>query len=278
MGVKVYKPTSAGRRFQVGATFEELTRAKPEKSLLKPLSKSGGRNAMGRITCRHRGGGHKRRYRLIDFKRDKQNIPANVASIEYDPNRAARIALLHYRDGEKRYILAPLELNPGDTVISGEQVDINPGNAMPLKNIPVGTIIHNVELKPKKGAQMIRSAGAYGQLMAKEGKYALIKLPSNEVRMVLLTCYATVGQISNPDHFNISLGKAGKTRWQGKKSKVRGVAMNPVDHPLGGGEGKSSGGRHPVTPWGVPTKGFKTRDKNKPSNKYIVRRGAKGKR
>ena len=278
MGVKIYKPTSAGRRFQVGATFEELTRAKPEKSLLKPLSKSGGRNAMGRITCRHRGGGHKRRYRLIDFKRDKQNIPANVASIEYDPNRAARIALLHYRDGEKRYILAPLGLNPGDTVISGEQVDINPGNAMPLKNIPVGTIIHNVELKPKKGAQMIRSAGAYGQLVAKEGKYALIKLPSNEVRMVLLTCYATVGQISNPDHFNISLGKAGKTRWQGKKSKVRGVAMNPVDHPLGGGEGKSSGGRHPVTPWGVPTKGFKTRDKNKPSNKYIVRRGAKGKR
>jgi large subunit ribosomal protein L2 len=278
MGVKVYKPTSAGRRFQVGATFEELTRAKPEKSLLTPLSKSGGRNAMGRITCRHRGGGHKRRYRLIDFKRDKQNIPANVASIEYDPNRAARIALLHYRDGEKRYILAPLALNPGDTVISGEQVDINPGNAMPLKNIPVGTIIHNVELKPKKGAQMIRSAGAYGQLVAKEGKYALIKLPSNEVRMVLLACYATVGQISNPDHFNISLGKAGKTRWQGKKPKVRGVAMNPVDHPLGGGEGKSSGGRHPVTPWGVPTKGFKTRDKNKPSNKYIVRRGAKGKR
>ena len=278
MGVKVYKPTSAGRRFQVGADFEELTRAKPEKSLLKPLSKSGGRNAMGRITCRHRGGGHKRRYRLIDFKRDKQNIPANVASVEYDPNRAARIALLHYRDGEKRYILAPLGLNPGDTVISGEQVDINPGNAMPLKNIPVGTIIHNVELKPKKGAQMIRSAGAYGQLVAKEGKYALIKLPSNEVRMVLLMCYATVGQISNPDHFNISLGKAGKTRWQGKKSKVRGVAMNPVDHPLGGGEGKSSGGRHPVTPWGVPTKGFKTRDKNKPSNKYIVRRGAKGKR
>lgn len=278
MGVKVYKPTSAGRRFQVGATFEDLTRAKPEKSLLKPLSKSGGRNAMGRITCRHRGGGHKRRYRLIDFKRDKQNISANVASIEYDPNRAARIALLHYRDGEKRYILAPLELKPGDTVISGEQVDINPGNAMPLKNIPAGTIIHNVELKPKKGAQMIRSAGAYGQLVAKEGKYALIKLPSNEVRMVLLTCYATVGQISNPDHFNISLGKAGKTRWQGKKPKVRGVAMNPVDHPLGGGEGKSSGGRHPVTPWGVPTKGFKTRDKNKPSNKYIVRRGTKGKR
>ena len=278
MGVKAYKPTSAGRRFQVGATFEELTRPRPEKSLLRPLAKSGGRNSMGRITSRHRGGGHKRRYRLIDFKRDKHNIPAKVASIEYDPNRAAHIALLHYRDGEKRYILAPLELSPGDTVLSGEQIDINPGNALPLKNIPVGTIIHNVELKPKKGAQMIRSAGAYGQLVAKEGKYAQIKLPSNEVRMVLLTCYATIGQVSNPDHENISLGKAGKTRWLGKKPKVRGVAMNPVDHPLGGGEGKSSGGRHPVTPWGVPTKGFKTRDKNKPSNKYIIRRGGKGRR
>ena len=233
---------------------------------------------MGRITSRHRGGGHKRRYRLIDFKRDKHNIPAKVASIEYDPNRAAHIALLHYRDGEKRYILAPQQLSPGDTVLSGAQIDINPGNALPLKNIPVGTIIHNVELKPKKGAQMIRSAGAYGQLVAKEGKYAQIKLPSNEVRMVLLTCYATIGQVSNPDHENISLGKAGKTRWLGKKPKVRGVAMNPVDHPLGGGEGKSSGGRHPVTPWGVPTKGFKTRDKNKPSNKYIVRKGGKGRR
>jgi large subunit ribosomal protein L2 len=278
MSVKAYKPTSAGRRFQVGSTFEELTRSKPEKSLLRPLAKSGGRNSMGRVTSRHRGGGHKRRYRLIDFKRDKHAIPAKVASIEYDPNRAARIALLHYRDGEKRYILAPLELSLGDTVVSGEQVDIKPGNALPLRNIPVGTIIYNVELKPKKGAQMIRSAGAYGQLVAKEGKYAQIKLPSNEVRMVLLECYATVGQASNPDHENISLGKAGKTRWQGKRPKVRGVAMNPVDHPLGGGEGKSSGGRHPVTPWGVPTKGFKTRDKNKPSNKYIVRRGGRGKR
>ena len=274
MGVKAYKPTSAGRRFQVGPTFEELTRANPEKSLLRPLSKSGGRNSMGRITSRHRGGGHKRRYRLIDFKRDKHNIPAKVASIEYDPNRAAHIALLHYRDGEKRYILAPQQLSPGDTVLSGAQIDINPGNALPLKNIPVGTINHNVELKPKKGAQMIRSAGSFGQLVAKEGKYAQIKLPSNEVRMVLLECAATVGQISNPDHFNISLGKAGKTRWRGKKSKVRGVAMNPVDHPLGGGEGKSSGGRHPCTPWGKPTKGYRTR-KNKSTDKFIVRRRRK---
>jgi len=278
MGVKIHKPTSAGRRFQVTETFDDLTRSKPEKSLLRPLSKTGGRNSNGRITSRHRGGGHKRRYRLIDFKRDKYDIPAKVASIEYDPNRAARIALLHYRDGVKRYILAPLELRPGNTVISGEQVDIIPGNALPLRNIPVGTLIHNVELKPKKGAQMIRSAGSYGQLMAKEGKYAQIKLPSNEVRIVLLDCYATVGQVSNPDHENISFGKAGKTRWLGKRPKVRGVAMNPVDHPLGGGEGKSSGGRHPVTPWGVPTKGFKTRDKSKPSNRYIIRRGSKGKR
>jgi len=278
MGVKAYKPTSAGRRFRVGATFEELTRLKPAKSLILPLPKSGGRNSMGRITIRHRGGGHKRRYRLIDFKRDKHDVPAKVASIEYDPNRSARIALLYYRDGEKRYILAPLEMNPGDTIISGEDVDIKPGNALPLKSIPVGTVIHNVELKPKKGAQLIRSAGAYGQLVAKEGNYAQIKLPSNEVRMVLLDCYATVGQVSNLDHENTSLGKAGKARWLGKRPKVRGVAMNPVDHPLGGGEGKTSGGRHPVTPWGVPTKGFKTRDKNKPSNKYIIRRGSKGKR
>lgn len=275
MGIKVYKPTSAGRRFQVGSTFEELTRSKPEKSQLRPLSKSGGRNFTGRITCRHRGGGHKRRYRLIDFRRDKSNIPAKVASIEYDPNRSARIALLHYNDGEKRYILAPHNLNLGDTVISGEQADIRPGNALPLRNIPLGTLLHNVELKPKKGAQLIRSAGTYGQLMAKEGNYAQIKFPSNEVRMVLLDCQATVGQVSNLEHENISLGKAGKTRWLGRRPKVRGVAMNPVDHPLGGGEGKSSGGRHPVTPWGVPTKGFKTRNKNNPSNKHIIRRGGK---
>jgi large subunit ribosomal protein L2 len=275
MANKLYKPTSPGRRFQVGSTFEEVTRSKPEKSLLRPLSKTGGRNANGRITCRHRGGGHKRQFRLIDFKRDKNAIPATVASIEYDPNRSARIALLHYRDGAKSYILAPLGLGLGDVVLSGEQAEIKPGNALPLRNIPVGTVIHNVELKPKKGAQLIRSAGASGQLMAKEGKYAQIKCPSNEVRMVLLDCYATIGQVSNIDHENRSLGKAGKNRWLGRRPKVRGVAMNPVDHPLGGGEGKSSGGRHPVTPWGVPTKGFKTRDKNKPSNKYIVRRGGK---
>ncbi len=275
MGNKLFKPTSPGRRFQVGATFEELTRSEPEKSLLRPLSKTGGRNARGRITCRHRGGGHKRRFRLIDFKRDKYTIPATVASIEYDPNRSARIALLHYHDGEKRYILAPLELGVGDVVTSGEKVEIKPGNALPLRNIPVGTVIHNVELKPKKGAQLIRSAGAFGQLMAKEGKYAQVKFPSNEVRMVLLDCYATIGQVSNIDHENRTLGKAGKTRWLGRRPKVRGVAMNPVDHPLGGGEGRSSGGRHPVTPWGVPTRGYKTRDKNKPSSKYIVRRGGK---
>ena len=275
MGNKLFKPTSPGRRFQVGATFEELTRSEPEKSLLRPLSKTGGRNARGRVTCRHRGGGHKRRFRLIDFKRDKYTIPATVASIEYDPNRSARIALLHYHDGEKRYILAPLELGVGDVVSSGEKVEIKPGNALPLRNIPVGTVIHNVELKPKKGAQLIRSAGAFGQLMAKEGKYAQVKFPSNEVRMVLLDCYATIGQVSNIDHENRTLGKAGKTRWLGRRPKVRGVAMNPVDHPLGGGEGRSSGGRHPVTPWGVPTRGYKTRDKNKPSSKYIVRRGGK---
>ena len=275
MGNKLFKPTSPGRRFQVGATFEELTRSEPEKSLLRPLTKTGGRNSRGRVTCRHRGGGHKRRFRLIDFKRDKYTIPATVASIEYDPNRSARIALLHYHDGEKRYILAPLELGVGDVVSSGDNVEIKPGNALPLRNIPVGTGIHNVELKPKKGAQLIRSAGSFGQLMAKEGKYAQVKFPSNEVRMVLLDCYATIGQVSNIDHENRTLGKAGKTRWLGRRPKVRGVAMNPVDHPLGGGEGRSSGGRHPVTPWGVPTRGYKTRDKNKPSSKYIVRRGGK---
>jgi len=272
MAVKTYKPTSPGRRFHVGATFEELTRSGPEKRLIRPLTKSGGRNFMGRITCRHRGGGHKRLYRIIDFKRDKYNIPAKVAGIEYDPNRSARIALLNYLDGEKRYILAPSELKMGDTVLSGEQVDIKPGNALPLRNIPLGALIHNVELKPRKGAQLIRSAGGYGQLLAKEGSYAQIRLPSNEVRMVHLECYATIGQVSNLDHENIARGKAGRTRWLGRRPKVRGVAMNPVDHPLGGGEGKTSGGRHPVTPWGVPTRGFKTRDRKKPSSKYIIRK------
>ncbi len=271
MGIKKFKPTSPGRRFQSVLTFEEITRVKPEKSLLKPLPRTGGRNCYGRITSRHIGGRHKRRYRVIDFRRDKINIPAKVASIEYDPNRSANIALLNYADGEKRYIIAPLKLQVGDTVISGEDADIKPGNTLPLRSIPLGTFIHNVELKPGKGAQIIRSAGTFGQLVAKEGKYAQIKLPSNEVRLILKECFATIGQIGNIDYENFSIGKAGRKRWMGRRPKVRGVAMNPVDHPLGGGEGKSSGGRHPVTPWGVPTKGYKTR-KNKSSDKYILSR------
>jgi large subunit ribosomal protein L2 len=266
------KPTSPGRRFQTAADFAEITRSKPEKSLVKTLKKTGGRNSYGRITIRHRGGGHKRRYRLIDFKRDKVEVPAKVAAIEYDPNRTVRIALLHYQDGEKRYILAPLELRVGDVVISSPEADIKPGNSLPLQNIPAGTHVHNVELKPGKGGQLARSAGAYAQLMAKEGKYAHLKLPSGEVRMVFLKCRATIGQLSNVEQGKISLGKAGRRRWQGRRPHVRGVAMNPVDHPMGGGEGKSSGGRHPVTPWGVPTKGFKTRKKVKESNRFIIKR------
>ncbi len=271
MGIKQYKPTSPGRRFQSVSTFEEITKRKPERSLIRPLKRKGGRNTNGRITVRHRGGGAKRQYRVIDFKRDKHGVPAKVSSIEYDPNRSARIALLHYLDGEKRYILAPLGMKVGDKVESGEQVDIRPGNALPLNNIPLGTLIHNIELKIGKGGQLVRSAGGYAQLMAKEGNYAQIRLPSGEVRMVHLRCYATVGQIGNVDHENISLGKAGRSRYLGRRPHVRGVAMNPVDHPLGGGEGKSSGGRHPVTPWGVPTKGYRTR-KNKATDKYIMRR------
>jgi len=271
MGMKAYKPTSPGRRFQTTLDFSELTPKRPEKSLLLPLKKSGGRNMYGRITSRYIGGGHKRLYRIIDFRRDKLDIPARVASIEYDPNRSANIALLNYADGERRYILAPLDLRVGDTVMSGERVDIKPGNALPLKNIPLGTLIHNVEMKPGKGGQLIRSAGSSGQLMAKEGKYAHIKMPSGEVRLVALNCYATIGQVGNLDHENISLGKAGRSRWLGRNPRVRGVAMNPVDHPLGGGEGKTSGGRHPVTPWGVPTKGYKTR-RNKATDKYIIKR------
>ena len=271
MGIKNYKPTSPGRRFQTVSDFSEISRPRPEKSLLHPLQKSGGRNAYGRITSRYIGGGHKRRYRLIDFKREKIDIPARVASVEYDPNRSARIALLHYADGEKRYIVAPLSLKVGETVVCGERADIKPGNALPLKNIPLGTLIHNVELKRGKGAQIIRSAGSSGQLMAKEGKYAHIKLPSGEVRLVHVDCYATVGQVGNLEHENISLGKAGRSRWLGRNPRVRGVAMNPVDHPLGGGEGKSSGGRHPVTPWGVPTRGYKTR-RNKATGKFIIKR------
>jgi large subunit ribosomal protein L2 len=270
MAIKTVKPTSPGRRFQSYPTFEEITRSKPEKSLLRPHKKSGGRNSYGRITVRHRGGGHKRRYRIIDFKREKTDIPARVASIEYDPNRSARIALLHYVDGEKRYILSPLGMQVGDTIISSESADIKPGNALPLQRIPLGTIIHNVEMKVGKGGQLARSAGTGIQLMAKEGRYALLKLPSGELRRVLLECKATIGQVGNIDHENVSLGKAGRKRWLGRRSKVRGVAMNPVDHPHGGGEGKSSGGRHPVSPWGMPTKGYRTR-RPKPSDKFIVK-------
>jgi large subunit ribosomal protein L2 len=271
MAIKKVKPTSPGRRFQTYSSFEEITRTTPEKRLLKPIRKSGGRNANGRITIRHRGGGHRRHYRIIDFKRDKTGIPAKVAAIEYDPNRSARIALLHYADGEKRYILAPLGLKLEDMVEAGSNADIKPGNNLPLSHIPLGTQIHNIELRLGKGGQIVRSAGAYAQLMAKEAPYALVKLPSGEVRMVLLKCSATIGQIGNVGHENTSLGKAGRKRWLGRRPKVRGVAMNPVDHPMGGGEGRSSGGRHPCSPWGLPTKGFKTRSKRK-SDRLIVKK------
>jgi large subunit ribosomal protein L2 len=271
MGLRAYKPTSPARRFQSVLTFEEITKLEPEKRLVEPLPRTGGRNCYGRITSRYIGGRHKRMYRVIDFKRNKHDIPAKVAAIEYDPNRSAFIALLHYADGEKSYIIAPHDLKVEDTVVAGEHIDIKPGNALPLKNIPLGTLIHNIELKKGRGGQIIRAAGGYAQLMAKEGRYAQVRLPSNEVRKVLLTCYATIGQIGNVKHENISIGKAGRTRWLGRRPRVRGVAMNPVDHPLGGGEGKSSGGRHPVTPWGVPTKGFKTR-MNKSTDKYIIKR------
>jgi large subunit ribosomal protein L2 len=269
MGVKKYRPTSPAIRFKEVSTFEEISSVPPERSLLLPLKRTGGRNSYGRVTAWHRGGGHKRRYRVIDFKRDKKEISAKVFSIEYDPNRSSRIALLHYADGEKRYILAPDQLKVGDQVIAGPHADIKPGNALPLKNIPAGTQIHNIELKVGKGGQMVRSAGGSGQLMAKEGNYAHIKLPSGEVRLVLQDCYATIGQVSNLEHENISLGKAGRSRWLGWRPVTRGVAMNPIDHPLGGGEGKSSGGRHPCTPWGKPEQ--KTR-KNKATGKYILKR------
>lgn len=274
MGIKTYKPTSAGRRHQTCSTFDEITKTTPEKTLLLTLKKSGGRNAVGRVTSRHKGGGHKQKYRIIDFRRDKISIPAKVASIEYDPCRSARIALLHYVDGEKRYILAPLDLRVGDTIVSGPEADIKPGNSLPLKAIPLGTIIHNVELKIGKGAQLARSAGTFAQLMAKEGRYSQVKLPSGEVRMVLQDCYATIGQVGNLDHEKVNIGKAGRSRWLGKRPKVRGVAMNPVDHPHGGGEGRTSGGRHPVTPWGIPTKGYKTRT-NKTSDRFIVKKRTK---
>jgi large subunit ribosomal protein L2 len=275
MGIRKVKATSPGRRFQEYSTFEEITEKSPSvKSLIKPLHKSGGRNAYGRITCRHRGGGHKRHYRVIDFKRDKVNIPAKVTAIEYDPNRSARIALLSYVDGEKRYILAPVSLNVGDIVMSGREAELKPGNAMPIEGMPLGTEIHNIELKLGKGGQIVRSAGAYAKLMAKERQYALVRLPSGEVRKVLSRCTATVGRVGNVDHDDISLGKAGRSRWLGVRPSVRGVAMNPIDHPMGGGEGKSSGGRHPCSPWGWKTKGVRTR-KNKRTDMYIVNRRKK---
>ncbi|HOJ81139.1 MAG TPA: 50S ribosomal protein L2 [Clostridiales bacterium] len=273
MAVKKYSPTSPARRFMTVSTFEEITKKEPEKSLVEILRKTGGRNVYGRITVRHIGGGMKRKYRIIDFKRDKDGINAKVAAIEYDPNRTANIALLHYTDGEKRYIIAPVGLNVGDIVESGPDADIKPGNALPLANIPVGTMVHNIELKPEKGGQLVRSAGGAAQLMAKEGDYAQLRLPSGEVRMVSLQCKATIGQVSNIEHENISIGKAGRKRWMGVRPTVRGVVMNPVDHPHGGGEGKSPIGRpSPVTPWGKPTLGYKTRKKNKKSDKFIVKR------
>ncbi len=274
MGIKKYKPTSTGRRNMSVSDFAEITTDKPHKPLLAPLNKKSGRNNAGRISVRRRGGGVKQRYRIIDFKRDKIDVPAKVATIEYDPNRSARIALLHYADGEKRYILAPDKIKVGDTVVSGTEADILPGNCLPLINIPLGTIVHNVEMKPGKGGQMARSAGTSAQLMAKEGKYAILRLPSGEVRLVLQRCKATVGHVGNSSHSNIRRGKAGNSRWRGIRPSVRGVVMNPVDHPHGGGEGRTSGGRHPVTPWGVPTKGKKTR-KNHRSDKYIIRRRGK---
>ena len=276
MGVKQYRPTSAGRRFQTVSDFAEITTDKPEKSLLAPLPQRAGRNNQGHITMRHQGNGHKRRYRIIDFKRDKDGVPAKVATIEYDPNRSARIALLHYADGEKRYILHPKGLCVGDTVMSGPDVDIKPGNALPLANIPVGTLVHAVELQPGKGAACARSAGTSIQLMGKEGKYAILRMPSSEMRRVLLTCRATVGEVGNAEHANISIGKAGRNRWLGVRPTTRGTVMNSVDHPHGGGRGKShTSGRNSVTPWGVPCKGHRTRNPKKASSRLIIRRRKK---
>jgi large subunit ribosomal protein L2 len=273
VAVKKFKPTSPGKRQMTVSTFEEINKSKPEKSLLRTIKKMAGRNSDGRISVRRRGGGSKRRYRLVDFGREKDGVPAKVAAVEYDPNRSARLALLHYADGEKRYMIAPLGLQVGDSVVSGEQVDIKVGNCMPLRAMPTGTTIHNVELKPGKGGQLVRAAGTSAQLMAKEGNYAHIRLPSGEVRLVHLDCRATVGEVGNQDHENITGGKAGRSRWLGRRPKVRGVVMNPTDHPHGGGEGKAPIGRsHPVTPWGKPALGYKTRRKNKASDRMIVRR------
>jgi large subunit ribosomal protein L2 len=274
MPFRKLKPTSPGTRFQTVPTFEEITTQEPHKPLMEPIRSTGGRNNQGHLTSWWRGGGHKRMYRIIDFKRDKYDIPAKVATIEYDPNRSSRIALLTYADGEKRYILQPNGLKVGDSIVSGQNVDILPGNSLPLKNIPLGTLLHNVELRPGKGGQIARSAGSSVQLVAKEGEYASVKMPSGEIRKIGMECYATIGQVGNIDHENVSIGKAGRTRWKGIRPHVRGVAMNPVDHPLGGGEGKTSGGRHPVTPWGMPTKGYKTRN-NKTTDQFIVQRRQK---
>jgi large subunit ribosomal protein L2 len=271
MGIRKVKPTSAGRRFQTYSTFEEITADRPQKGLVEPLKKTGGRNNAGRVTAWQRGGGHKRLYRVIDFKRDKEGIPAKVATIEYDPNRSANIALLHYADGEKRYILAPVGIKVGDRLMTGPESDIKPGNCLKLANLPLGAVVHNIEMRPGKGGQLARSAGSSAQLIAREGKYASLRMPSGEMRMISIECKATVGQVGNIEHENISLGKAGRTRWAGKRPHVRGVAMNPVDHPMGGGEGRSSGGRHPCTPWGIPTKGYRTR-RAKPSDKFITHR------
>ena len=271
MALKKFSPTSAGRRFQTSLTFEEISPKRPEKALTVGMRSTGGRNSQGRVTSRYMGGGHKRLYRIIDFRRDKVGVPARVAAIEYDPNRTARIALLHYVDGEKRYILAPNGLNVGAEVVAGPAADILPGNALPLRGIPLGTTIHNLELKRGRGGQLVRSAGAAAQLMAKEGSYAQVRLPSGEVREVHIECYATIGQVGNLEHENVSIGKAGRNRWIGRRPHVRGVAMNPVDHPMGGGEGKTSGGRHPTSPWGWKTKGAKTRN-NKRTDDFIVRR------
>ncbi len=275
MGIKYYKPTSPGRRFQSTLDYREITADRPYRPLVERLPGTGGRNSQGRITSWHRGGGHKKMYRVIDFKRQKDGIPARVASIEYDPNRTSYIALLHYADGEKTYILAPDSLKVGDTVSSGQGSDIKPGCTLKLKDIPLGTLIHNIELKPQEGGRMVRSAGSFAQLVAKEGGYAQVRLPSGEVRMVMTECRATIGQVSNKEYENITYGKAGRSRWIGRRPHVRGVAMNPIDHPHGGGEGKTSGGRHPVTPWGKPTKGYKTRNRKKTSTKYIVKRRGK---
>ena len=273
MPVKTVKPTTPGQRQKSVSTFEEITKSKPEKSLVRPLKKSGGRNNKGRITSRRRGGGHKRKYRVIDFKRNKFDIPAKVVAIEYDPNRSARIALLHYTDGEKRYILSPYGIKVGDKIVSSQKkAPLKIGNCLPLSKIPSGLFVHNVELVPGKGAQMVRSAGAGAQVLAKDAGMVTLKLPSGEVRMVDEKCMVTIGEVGNKSHETVKIGKAGRSRWLGRRPKVRGVAMNPVDHPMGGGEGKSSGGRHPTTPWGKPTKGYKTRKKNKTSNRYITKR------